>query len=199
MHRTFTALSVAFLLGGSLPLMAQPITPQPTDGKPAERATLTGCVRDLRTAGSSSAGTTTPGAPADSHGATSYVLEVLRAGTAGADASEMPAAPARPAPERTVLPGDKATYPLVTKDPSELAKHVNHLVEITGTRATHAGMTAAPGASTAGTRTGTSAPGTTSTATERPGTGDPRNPQPPPGAMIEIITLRMVSATCPGS
>lgn len=185
MTSTTIATSAALALASAIALSAQtPTLPRPTDPKPSQTApartddktmTVAGCLKAW-----DAAAVTTPATPATTGAAGAmagkYLLtNVVRFGAAGSTGTTPPA---------QVSAAGGTQYVVMAESNVNLAAHVNHQVQITGTLSDQPAMSPRPGDAPP------AKPGESST---RPGMGDA---MPHQSATITATAVTMVSATC---
>ena len=184
MHQRFTQLSLAVLLAGGVPLLAQtpsqppsqptqpPTTQRPTTQQPTSsmgtETTLTGCVRTQR----ADAGA------ADTKGNV-YTLEVTPGAGAAGSTSPSSATGSTPPSSASGATAAKTTYTITAPESVGIGKHVGHQVELTGR------LQPAMGSGSSGAATGG---------------GAATSSKPEPGGAqrsFQATALKMISAKCP--
>lgn len=137
MYRMICNFSMAALLGAAVPLAAQSPTsttpPPPGATQTSEAIKLTGCVREAP-------GTPASGAPAEKNAAAKFSLEVMTPHASTPSSSVSPETTPPQAAGATQNHG-KETYTLMAMGGVDLTKHVDHLVEVTGSKAGTAATT----------------------------------------------------------
>ncbi len=126
MGKTICTLSLAALLGSGGALTAQSTTqPRPESTQPAakEETKVTGCLKEALSPGSASSGSATK----------KFLIEVM-APHAGMPSTNRNSETRPQTPDQTTRTGEKEIYALMAMGGVDLSKHVNHVVELTGTK-----------------------------------------------------------------
>jgi hypothetical protein len=167
MRRTLCTISLVVLLGSGGALTAQSTSqPRPeSTPPPTEEIKLSGCLKEAPP--SSDSGT-------DANTGKRFVLEVMAPHAGMPSANRNPGTTRPETPDQTTRAGEKETYALMAMGNVDLAKHVNHMVELTGTKAKMPAPASSP----------TAPSGSSSTAS----TGD--------HPMFHVTALRMISTSC---
>lgn len=169
MRKTICTLSLAALLSGGVITAQSTTQPRPGSSTPSanQETKLTGCLKEAPPlAGSASAGTST----------NKFVLEVMAPHAGMPSENRSPEATRPQTPDQTTREGAKEKYALMAMGGVDFSKHVNHVVELTGTKANM------PGTGSTSTPSPAGSTGTASTAGEHP--------------MFHVTALRMVSTDC---
>jgi hypothetical protein len=167
MRRTLSTISLVLLLGSGGALTAQSATqPRPeTAPSSKEEIKLSGCLKEAPPSSESGS---------EANVGKRFVLEVMPP-HAGMPSTNRNPGTARPeTPDQTTRAGEKETYALMAMGNVDLAKHVNHTVELTGTKAKMSEAASSP----------TAPSGSSSTA--------PTGEHP----MFHVTALRMISSSC---